>query len=118
MWQTAVKRQIDNHPEHSVRRSYYAELNQLPVAEAALTAPLSEMERSMQRYKVRNRPELPATRQDLILQLEHTITTSGLPFVLIDDGVPDRILVFGSEANLHRYVISLSYGYGHNFNLD
>lgn len=101
-----MKRKLDDEPEWSARRAYNWTMNQLPVDEAALAAPLSSVERSLQRHKVQNRPELPQTRQDLILQPEHTVTADGRRFVLIDDGMADRILVFGTERNLNRLTLS------------
>jgi hypothetical protein len=102
-FQNAAKRQFEGHEEWSARRAYNTEINNLPVAKAATAAPLSSMERSLQRYKVQRRPPLPATRQDLVLLPEHQVTTDGRRLLLIDDGVgPDRMLVFGTTENLQR----------------
>jgi 6-phosphogluconolactonase (cycloisomerase 2 family) len=64
------------------------------------------VERCLQRHKVQNRPELPQTRQDLILQPEHTVTADGRRFVLIDNRMADRIMVFSTERNLNRLTLS------------
>ena len=97
-----MKRRLDVQPEWSARRAYTTELGQFTVAEAAVLPPLTAVERSMQRHKVRNRPPLPATRQDLLLQTAHTTTTDGRRFLLLDDGLADRLLVFGTNENLQR----------------
>ena len=72
------------------------------VQQAAVTLPLSSVERSLQRHKVKNRPPLPSTRQDLVLDAQYSVTTDGRPFVLVDDGLADRLLVFGTAKNLER----------------
>lgn len=72
------------------------------MAQAAVTAPLSTVERSFQRQKVKNRPPLPAARQDLQLDAQYSVTNDGRPFVLVDDGQADRILVFGTIETLQR----------------
>ena len=59
--------------------------------------------RTMQRHATKNRPPLPATRRDLILQAAHSKTSDGRPFVLVDDGLDDRIFVFSNELRLQRY---------------
>jgi len=101
--QTATKRRLDVNHDLSARQAYNAELNILPVAEAAFTVPLITIERSLQRHKVRNRPPLPARRQDLILPASHTVTHDGRRMLLIDDGLVDKLMVFCTDENLQRY---------------
>jgi hypothetical protein len=91
------------NPDLSARRAYNVELNQLPVPDAALAVPLTAIERSLQRHKVRNRPPLPLNRQDLILQGPHLVTNDGRRLLLIDDGMADRMLVFCTNENLQRF---------------
>lgn len=99
----ASKRKLETNPEWTAKRAYYSELNMLPVHEAAIAAPLSAVERSLQRYKIRNRPPLPATRQDLVIQPEHRMTIDGRRLLLVDDGVADdRMLIFGTNENITR----------------
>ena len=74
----------------------------MSVQQAAVTLPLSSVERSLQRHKVKNRPPQPSTRQDLVLDAQYSVTTDGRPFVLVDDGLADRLLVFGTAKNLER----------------
>jgi hypothetical protein len=100
-----MKRKLTEDPDLSARRAYNWSLNQLTVADASVVAPLASVERSLQRHKVKNRPELPNTRQDWILQPDHSITLDGRPFVLIDNGILDRIIVFGTERNLERCLV-------------
>jgi len=100
-FQISVKRQLDDHQELSVRSAYMAEIRSLLVAAASTVVPLSSTERSLQRYKKCNRPPLPATLQDLVLQPEHHLTTDGRQLLLIDDGVAvDRMLVLGRLKTL------------------
>ena len=87
---------MDLHPESTARQAYQHELNFLPVADAAVAVPFGGVERSLQRHKVRNRPPLPATRQDLILQPGLTTTLDGRRLILIDNGTVDRMIVFGT----------------------
>jgi hypothetical protein len=103
--QASVKRQLSCHPEMLPRRAYNIELNQIPVAEAALAQPFDAMERSLQRHKVVNRPPLPNHRQHWILQPVHTMTRDGRRLLLIDDGAADRIVVFATDDNLRRFVV-------------
>lgn len=93
---------MEDEPEWSARHCYNSVLAQLPVAEAAVAVPLSTAERSLHRHRVRNRPPLPATRQDLVLGAQFSSTIDGRPFILVDDGQADRILVFGTTENLAR----------------
>ena len=102
IFQTASKRKVENEPEWSARRCYNSTLSQLPVQQAATTVSLQSVERCLQRHKVKNRPPLPATRTDLVLDAQYSTTYDGRPFVLVDDGQVDRILVFGTEKNLER----------------
>ena len=102
LFQSAVKRRLDTDPRCSSRQAYNAELNQRPVNAAAVSVPLASIERSLQRYTVRNRPPLPATRQDWVLQPGQMQTTDGRHLLLIDDGLGDRLLVFGTPENLQR----------------
>jgi hypothetical protein len=106
--QESVKRTIDDNPEWTVRRSYNDVLAQGTVQQAAVTTPLSAVERTLQRHKVRTRPTLPTTRQDLLLGVQYASTSDGRPFVLVDDGQADRILVFGTAENLERYYYNMS----------
>jgi hypothetical protein len=101
--QTSAKRQLEDNPEWSARRAYNTEINKLPLPEASLAVPLSTIQRSLNHFKVRNRPPLPATRQDLILLPAHQATTDGRRLLLIDDGLAmDRLLVFGTALNIER----------------
>ena len=100
---------MEDEPEWSARRVYHDHINQLDVAEAGMARPLSAVERSMQRYRVRNRPALPDSRQNLILLPEHSVTTKGRALVLIDDGQADRILVFATNEQLQRFSVLLFY---------
>jgi hypothetical protein len=103
--QTGQKRKLDDEPEWSARHAYRQQINQMSVAEAAVSTPLASVGRSLQRHKVRNRPLLPDARDDLVLLPEHTVTVDGRGFVLIDDGPGqnDRILVFATQEQLQRY---------------
>lgn len=103
-----MKRKLDDQPEKSARSVYNEHITQLAVADAAVAQPLSSIERCLQRYKVRNRPPLPQTRQDLVLQPEHTVTTDGRRFLLIDDGQADRILVFATDQQLQRLGVAIN----------
>ena len=98
-----MKRKLEEQPDWSARQAYNWQMNQLPVDEAALATPLTSVERSLQRFKVANRPPLPATRQDLMLGNNQTVTNDGRRFLLIDDGQADRIVVFCTDNNLERY---------------
>ena len=100
--QAAMKSQMDNTLNLTAKRAYNAEVNQLSVADAAIAPPLSTVERTLQRHKVKTRPPLPATRQDLALPARYTTTNNGRPFKLIDDGQADRIIVFGTSEQLNR----------------
>lgn len=97
-----LKRKLNDEPEKPARRVYNEHITQLALDDAAVAAPLSLVERSLQRYKVRNRPPLPQTRLDLILQPEHTVTTDGRRFLLIDDGQADRIVVYATDEQIQR----------------
>lgn len=97
-----MKRKADDEPDWTARHCYNHVLGQLPIQQAALAEPLSRVERSLQRHKVRNRPSLPNTSQDLVLDAQYSSTLDGRAFVLIDDGMMDRILVFGTVENLNR----------------
>ena len=98
-----MKRKLDEEPQWTARRAYNNVVNQLTVDEASFVAPVTSVERALQWHKVRNRPALPTTRQDLVLEHEHTVTTDGRQFLLIDNGLADRILVFGSEKHMERF---------------
>jgi hypothetical protein len=98
-----MKRRLDDNPDFTAKQAYNSEINQLNVAAAATAPTLSAIERSLQRYKVKHRPSLPATRQDLFLPPNTTVTTDGRQFLLTDDGATDRILVFGTENHLRRF---------------
>jgi len=87
--QAVIKSQMDNNL--TAKGAYNAEVNQLSVADTAITPPLSTVESILQRHKVKTRLPLPATRQDLALPASYTTTTNGRPFKLIDDGQADRI---------------------------
>lgn len=97
-----MKTQIDNNLHFSAKRAYNVEVNQLSIVDAAIAPPLTAVERTLQRHKIKNRPPLPATRQDLVLPATYTITTDGRPFKLIDDGQADRIIVFGTQEQVIR----------------
>jgi hypothetical protein len=99
---------LDDESDWSARRAYNWQLNQVAVSQASVTVPLSAIERTLQRHKVRNRPALPATRQDLVLTNDQTITSDGRRFLLIDDGVGDRLMVFGTNEQLARYMPTIS----------
>ena len=101
-FQDACKRKLDDNPDWTAKKAYNCNVNRLPIAEAAVSVPLTAVERTLQRYKHRNRPPLPDTRQDLRLLPEHRLTTDGRRLLLIDDGLVDRILVFGTNENLTR----------------
>jgi len=73
---------------------------------AAVASPLSTIERSLQRHRIRNRPPLPLNRQDLQLQPQQSTTSDGRPFLLVDDGADDRLLVFGTDAQLQRLAVA------------
>ena len=103
-----MKLQLDNHSQYSAKRAYNAEVNQLTVNGAATAPVFSSIERSLQRHKVKNRPPLPQSRQALVLPASYSITTDGRPLVLIDDGQADRILVFGTQLQLQRFVINFN----------
>jgi hypothetical protein len=45
----ASKRKLDTNPDWTAKNAYYSQINQLPVAEAAVAVPLSAVERSLQR---------------------------------------------------------------------
>jgi hypothetical protein len=102
--QAAMKHRLDEEPEWSAKRAYYSEVNGLSVADATVAPTLSSVERSLQRHKVKYRPPLPATRQDLVLPPNLTVTTDGRTFKLIDDGLADRLIVFGTDQQLIRRV--------------
>ncbi len=102
VFQAAIKRKLEDEPDWTARRSYDSVVGLMSVQAAAVTVPLMNMERSLQRHKYRNRPPLPQTRQDLVLGQQYMSTNDGRPFVLIDDGNADRILVFGTAENLRR----------------
>jgi hypothetical protein len=89
-----MKRRLQDDPQWSARTAYYTEVNQITVRDVALAPPLSSVERALQRHKVHNCPPLPVFCQDLVLQQQHTTISSGLPFLLINDGFADRILVW------------------------
>ncbi len=93
---------MTDEPEWSARLVYKEHITQLSVQEASVAVPLIAVERSLQRHKVSNRPVLPVTRRELVLQIPHTTTTDGRTFVLVDDGLDDRILVFGTTDQLRR----------------
>jgi hypothetical protein len=90
---------MEGEPEWTARRCYNSVPGQLTVEEVAVTVPFSTVERSMQRQSP-YRPPLPATRQNLVLAAQYSSTINGRPFVLVDDGQADRILVFGTSENL------------------
>jgi len=99
-----MKRRLDNNLDLTAKQAYNREINQISVAMASTAPTFSATERSLQRHKVKHRPPLPATRQDLVLPQNTTVTTDGRQFLLIDDGTADRILVFGTESQLKRFV--------------
>jgi hypothetical protein len=104
LFQTAAKRKLDEEPDWTARRAYNHVTNNVSVDEAASVAPFTSVERSLKRFKVHNRPPLPATRQDLVLLQQHTETTDGHQLLLVDDGLADRLLVFGTDVNFERLV--------------
>jgi hypothetical protein len=95
---------MDDNSEWSARRVYNDHMRDMTVDEAAKVLPLSTVARSMQRHRVRNRPELPNSRRDLVLQAQYAVTSAGQAFVLIDDGMDDKIVVFATMEQLHRFV--------------
>ena len=97
-----MKRQLEANPDLTAKKAYNIEINQLNVASASTAPTLSSVERSLQRHKVKHRPPLPATRQDLDLPPECKLTTDGRQFLLVDDGAVDRIMVLGTENQLKR----------------
>jgi len=105
-FQTALKRRMDVEPDLSVRQTYNTFIRQLPVDEAAVAAPLTALERTLQRHKVHNRPPLPETRLDLVLDHRHSTTSDGRPFVMVDDGADDRIVAFVTNSQLQRFGFS------------
>jgi hypothetical protein len=100
--QEACKRKHDDNPDWTAKKSYNYNVNRLPITEAAVSVQFTAVERTLQRYIHRNRPPLPATRHDLLLLPEHRLITDGRRLLLIDDGLVDRILVFGTNENLTR----------------
>ncbi len=97
-----MKQQLDRQHHWSAKRAYNAEVNALSVTDAAVAPPLASVERSLQRHKNKNRPPLPATRQDLVLPATYAITTDRRSFKLVDDGQTDRIIVFATDEQLKR----------------
>jgi hypothetical protein len=98
-----MKRHLEVNKDSTAKQAYNVEINKLTVAAAASAPTLPSVERSLQRYKVKNRPPLPAARQDLVLSPEYQLTTDGRQFLLIDDGTIERIMVFGTTNQLKRY---------------
>jgi hypothetical protein len=106
--QAAMKHRLDVEPEWSAKRAYYSELNEPSVTDATVAPTLSSVERSLQRHKVKHRPPLPAaSRQDLVFPANLVLTTDGRPFKLIDDGLVERLIVFGTDQQLIRRVKNL-----------
>ena len=99
-----MKRRLGQNLDMTTKHAYNSEVDQLSLAAASTAPTLSSVERSLQRFKVKHRPPLPRTRQDLVIPQEFMTTTDGRQFILIDDGTADRILVYGTENHLQRYV--------------
>ena len=58
-------------------------------------------------------PILPATRSDIILEGQWTLTTANQRFLLADDGNAERMLIFSSQKNLtHFTAADIIYGDG------
>jgi hypothetical protein len=98
-----MKRHLEVNIDITAKDAYNREINQLNTVAASTAPTFSSVERSLQRHKVKHRPALPATRQDLDLPVESKRTTDGRQFLLIDDGAADRIMVFCTENQLQRY---------------
>ena len=98
----SLKRRLDDNNKLTVRTVYNAEINGMPVAEAAVTVLLQAVERTLQRHKIHNRPPLPITRQEIVLTPAYTRTTDDRQFLLVDDGLINRMLVYGTQENLRR----------------
>jgi hypothetical protein len=87
---------LEDNANLTVKQVFNSELNLLNVAPAATAPTLSSVERFLQRHKMLHRPALPATRRDLVLSPNDTVTSDGCQFILIDNGAYDRIIVFGT----------------------
>ena len=103
-----MKRRLDNNPDLTAKQAYTGEVNLLNVAAAATAPTFASTERSLQRHKVKHRPPLPASSQDLVLPATGIVTSDGRQLLLIDDGSAERILVFGTENQLKRLFTSVS----------
>ena len=58
-------------------------------------------------------PILPATRSDIILEGQWTLTTANQRFLIADDGNDERILIFSTQQNLtHFTAADIIYGDG------
>ena len=98
----SLKRRLDDNNKLTVCTVCNAEINDMSVAEAAVTVSLQAVERTLQRRKIQNRPPLPITRQEIVLTLAYTRTTADRQFLLVDDGLINRMLVYGTQENLRR----------------
>ncbi|KAK3083881.1 hypothetical protein FSP39_004588 [Pinctada imbricata] len=52
------------------------------------------------RQRAKLLPKLPTNLRELTLHGDWTTTTAGEPFLLVDDGTDQRILIFATQANL------------------
>jgi hypothetical protein len=58
-------------------------------------------------------PILPATRSDIILEGQWTLTAANQRFLIADDGNDERILIFSTQQNLtHFTAADIIYGDG------
>ncbi len=61
---------------------------------------LESIRSSLYRARHENTPILPTHRRDVSLSTRFTKTRSGEDFLLVDDGVDDKIMIFATEENL------------------
>ncbi|XP_003740695.1 uncharacterized protein LOC100903596 [Galendromus occidentalis] len=104
-----MKNMVSARPDKSCQEVYREALadavteyqTQHPTEEIGATLPMYGSVRSaLQRHRAKDRPTLPQTLADIILEGQWATTKLGVTFLMIDDGTTDRMLGFLTEEAL------------------
>ena len=71
-------------------------------AVAAQLPTISAIKSTLYRQRRKLIPPLPTTREEVHFDGEWALTTTGDAFLLAEDGVDDKLVIFATEANLRR----------------
>ena len=68
---------------------------------AAKLPTLPSIKSSLYRERRKRFPPMPQTRAEVIFEGEWAQTLNGQPFLLVEDGKQDKIIIFSTIENLH-----------------